>query len=238
MLFTDVIRRKRDGGELGAEEIAVFVRGLADGSLPAEQVSSLAMAIFLNSMSFDEAAKLTLAMANSGTVLDWDPDTYAAPIVDKHSTGGVGDKVSLALAPALVACGAEVPMISGRGLGHTGGTTDKAEAIPGYNTAPDFETFKSIELGWTPGMRLLGIRIGQESDGRLVSRRQGLVRWLLLGLPALLVSLAVYVPNAIGLILGALGAVWLLALLYTMAQSPSKQGLHDRIGIGQGSYTT
>lgn len=84
------------------------------------------------------------------------------------------------------------------------------------------------QLGWTPGMRLLGIRIGHESDGRPVSRRQGLVRWLLLGLPALLVSLAVYVPNAIGLLLGALGAVWLLALLYTMAQSPTRQGLHDR----------
>jgi uncharacterized RDD family membrane protein YckC len=84
------------------------------------------------------------------------------------------------------------------------------------------------QLGQTPGMRLLGIRIGDEADGQGVSWRQALIRWLLLGLPALLTSLAVYVPNAIGLVLGALGVVWLLALVYTMAQSPSKQGLHDR----------
>ena len=144
MLFTDVIRKKRDGGELSDEEIQFFVDGLADESLPAEQVSSLAMAVFLNSMSFDEAAKLTLAMADSGTVLDWDPDIYGAPVVDKHSTGGVGDKVSFLLAPILAACGCYVPMISGRGLGHTGGTTDKAESIPGYNATPDLDTFREV----------------------------------------------------------------------------------------------
>lgn len=144
MLFTDVIRRKRDGGELRAEEIALFVDGLADGSIPAEQVSALAMAIFLNSMSFEETSALTIAMAHSGTVLDWDQEGLDGPVVDKHSTGGVGDKVSFMLAPIAAACGCYVPMISGRGLGHTGGTTDKAECIPGYNTAPDFETFKKI----------------------------------------------------------------------------------------------
>ena len=144
MLFTDVIRKKRDGGELSDEEIRFFVDGLANESLPAEQVSALAMAVFLNSMSFDEAATLTLAMANSGTVLDWDPDIYGAPIVDKHSTGGVGDKVSFLLAPILAACGCYVPMISGRGLGHTGGTTDKAESIPGYNATPDLDTFREV----------------------------------------------------------------------------------------------
>ena len=144
MLFTDVIRKKRDGGELGDDEIQFFVDGLANESLPAEQVSALAMAVFLNSMSFDEAATLTLAMANSGTVLDWDRGTYGAPIVDKHSTGGVGDKVSFLLAPILAACGCYVPMISGRGLGHTGGTTDKAEAIPGYNATPDLDTFREV----------------------------------------------------------------------------------------------
>ena len=142
MLFTDVIRKKRDGGELNDEEIQFFVDGLADSSIPAEQVSSLAMAIFLNSMSFDEAAKLTLAMAASGTVLEWSPDEFDAPIVDKHSTGGVGDKVSFLLAPIVGACGCYVPMISGRGLGHTGGTTDKAEAIPGYNATPDLAAFR------------------------------------------------------------------------------------------------
>ena len=144
MLFTDVIRKKRDGGELSDEEIQFFVDGLADSSLPAEQVSSLAMAIFLNSMSFEEAGKLTLAMAASGTVLDWSKETLDGPVIDKHSTGGVGDKVSFMLAPIAAACGCYVPMISGRGLGHTGGTTDKAECIPGYDATPDFDTFRKV----------------------------------------------------------------------------------------------
>jgi len=144
MLFTNVIRNKRDGGELGPNEIAYFVDGLADESIPAEQVSALAMAIFLNGMSFDEAALLTTRMARSGTVLDWDADALGGPVVDKHSTGGVGDKVSFLLAPIMAACGAYVPMISGRGLGHTGGTTDKAEAIPGYDTAPDLDRFRRV----------------------------------------------------------------------------------------------
>ncbi len=142
MLFTDLIRAKRDGGALSDEQIDFFVDGLADESLPAEQVSALAMAIFLNSMSFDEAGKLTLAMANSGEVLDWSAAGLDGPVVDKHSTGGVGDKVSFLLAPIAAACGCYVPMISGRGLGHTGGTTDKAESIPGYNATPDFGLFR------------------------------------------------------------------------------------------------
>jgi thymidine phosphorylase len=146
MLFTDVIRKKRDGGELSDKEIQFFVDGLADESLPAEQVSSLAMAVFLNSMSFDEAAKLTLAMAASGTVLDWDTAEFNGPIVDKHSTGGVGDKVSFMLAPIVGACGCYVPMISGRGLGHTGGTTDKAESIPGYDAMPPLDIFRRTVL--------------------------------------------------------------------------------------------
>jgi thymidine phosphorylase len=144
VLFTDIIRTKRDGGELSDEQIQFLVDGLADESIPAEQISSLAMAVFFNSMSFDEAAKLTLSMASSGTVLDWSQESFDGPVVDKHSTGGVGDKVSFMLAPIAAACGCYVPMISGRGLGHTGGTTDKAECIPGYNTAPDFATFKQV----------------------------------------------------------------------------------------------
>ena len=144
MLFTDVIRAKRDGGELTDEQIQFFVDGLADSSIPAEQVSALAMAVCFNSMNFDEAAKLTLAMASSGTVLEWQDLQLDGPVVDKHSTGGVGDKVSFMLAPIAAACGCYVPMISGRGLGHTGGTTDKAESIPGYNTAPDFATFRKV----------------------------------------------------------------------------------------------
>ena len=144
MLFTDIIRKKRDGGELTAEEIAFFVAGLTDGSIPEEQVSALAMAIFLNSMSAIEAGTLTMAMAASGTMLEWQNDGLDGPVVDKHSTGGVGDKVSFLLAPIAAACGCYVPMISGRGLGHTGGTTDKIESIPGYQATPDFDLFRKV----------------------------------------------------------------------------------------------
>lgn len=144
MLFTDVIRKKRDHGELSAEELQFFVDGLADQSIPAEQVSSLAMAIFLNSMTFEEAGLLTSKMAKSGTVLDWKREDLGGPVVDKHSTGGVGDKVSFLLAPIAAAAGCYVPMISGRGLGHTGGTTDKAESIPGYNATPSFDVFRRV----------------------------------------------------------------------------------------------
>ena len=144
MLFTDIIRKKRDGGELAPDEILFFVDGLADGSIPAEQVSALAMAVFLNSMTAEEAGQLTLAMAASGSVLEWQDENLDGPVVDKHSTGGVGDKVSFLLAPIAAACGCYVPMISGRGLGHTGGTTDKVESIPGYNATPDFELFRKV----------------------------------------------------------------------------------------------
>jgi len=170
MLFTDVIRAKRDGGELSAEQIQFFVDGLADESLPIEQVASLAMAICLNSMTFDEAAALTMGMAASGTVLDWSDMGRDGPVVDKHSTGGVGDKVSFLLAPIAAACGCYVPMISGRGLGHTGGTTDKAEAIPGYNTAPDFETFRNV-------VKSVGCAvIGQTADLAPADRRLYAIR--------------------------------------------------------------
>ena len=144
MLATDLIRRKRDGEALSGEEIRWFVAGLADESIPAEQVAALAMAVFLNGMSFEEAGTLTLAMAHSGSVLDWSGAGLDGPVVDKHSTGGVGDKVSFMLAPIAAACGCYVPMISGRGLGHTGGTTDKAESIPGYCATPDFARFRKV----------------------------------------------------------------------------------------------
>ena len=137
----EIIRKKRDGGGLGAEEIAFFVRGLTDGTISEGQVAAFAMAVFFRGMSMDERAALTRAMTASGTVLEW-PDA-PGPVLDKHSTGGVGDKVSLILAPILAACGAVVPMISGRGLGHTGGTLDKLDSIAGYTTAPDLAAFRA-----------------------------------------------------------------------------------------------
>lgn len=142
MLPQEVIRKKRDGGTLDKEEIGFFVKGLADGSVTEGQVAALAMAVFFKGLSVDERVALTLAMRDSGDVMDW--SDIEAPVLDKHSTGGVGDNVSLMLAPALAACGAAVPMISGRGLGHTGGTLDKFDSIPGYKTQPDNELFHKV----------------------------------------------------------------------------------------------
>src|ERR671925_555331 len=139
MLAAEVIRRKRDGHELTREELAFLVGGITDGSLSDAQVGALAMAMFLRGMAAGERVALTSAMTRSGEVLEWDLDR---PVVDKHSTGGVGDKVSLMLAPIVAACGGAVPMISGRGLGHTGGTLDKLESIPGYDTAPEPAPFR------------------------------------------------------------------------------------------------
>jgi thymidine phosphorylase len=137
MLVAELIRRKRDGGELSAEEIGELVAGIADGSVTDAQVGALAMAIVWRGMTVGERVALTGAMTRSGDVLSWEGAGVNGPVLDKHSTGGVGDKVSLLLAPIIAACGASVPMISGRGLGHTGGTLDKLEAIPGYDVAPD-----------------------------------------------------------------------------------------------------
>jgi thymidine phosphorylase len=142
MLPQEIIRRKRDRHALGAAEIAEFVRGLVDGSFTDAQVSALAMAVVLNGMGREEAVALTLAMRDSGDVLDWS-GLPGAP-TDKHSTGGVGDNVSLMLAPIVAACGGYVPMISGRGLGHTGGTLDKMDSIPGYTSQPDNALFRKV----------------------------------------------------------------------------------------------
>ncbi|MTH97488.1 thymidine phosphorylase [Roseibium sp. RKSG952] len=142
MLPQEIIRKKRDGGQLSPEEIAFFVKGLADGSVSEGQVAALAMAVYFKRLTVDERVALTVAMRDSGDVLDW--SDIEAPVLDKHSTGGVGDNVSLMLAPALAACGAAVPMISGRGLGHTGGTLDKFDSIPGYQTQPDNTLFKKV----------------------------------------------------------------------------------------------
>jgi pyrimidine-nucleoside phosphorylase len=138
----DVIQRKRDRRELSREEIAFFVRGVVDGAWADYQVTALLMAIFLNGMTDGERNALTQEMLHSGEVLDF--KDIPKPKVDKHSTGGVGDKTSLILAPLAAACGVCVPMISGRGLGHTGGTLDKLEAIPGFRVNLSLAEFRTL----------------------------------------------------------------------------------------------
>ena len=127
----EVIRRKRDGETLAADDLRALARGMADGSLADAQVAAFAMAVYFRGMTHAECAGLTLAMRDSGDVFDWRKESPPGPVLDKHSSGGIGDLVSLALGPMLAACGAWVPMISGRGLAHTGGTLDKLEPIPG-----------------------------------------------------------------------------------------------------------
>ena len=142
MLPQEIIRTKRDRQVLSAEAITAFVRGITDGSVSEGQIAAFGMAVYFNGMNRDEAVALTTAMQYSGDVLEWrDLD---GPVVDKHSTGGVGDNVSLMLAPIVAACGAYVPMISGRGLGHTGGTLDKMDAIPSYQSYPDKALFDKV----------------------------------------------------------------------------------------------
>lgn len=161
----EVIRKKRDGEVLSQAEIEAFVQGITDESVSEGQVAAFAMAVFFQGMSMEERIHLTTAMKESGTVLDWPSLGIETGVVDKHSTGGVGDKVSLILGPLAAACGAKNPMISGRGLGHTGGTLDKFDSIPGYNTAPDLETFAKVT-------REAGCAIiGQTSDLAPADRR-------------------------------------------------------------------
>jgi thymidine phosphorylase len=138
----EVIIRKRDGAALAADDIAAFIAGFAGGSVSPAQAAAFAMAVYFQGMAMEERVALTLAMRDSGTVLDW--SDLDGPVADKHSTGGVGDNVSLMLAPILAAMGIYVPMISGRGLGHTGGTLDKFDAIPGYQTSPDNTLFRQV----------------------------------------------------------------------------------------------
>ncbi|EJC82066.1 thymidine phosphorylase [Rhizobium leguminosarum bv. trifolii WSM2297] len=142
MIPQEIIRRKRNGEELGPADINSFIAALAAGHLSEGQIGAFAMAVWFKGMSRAETVALTLAMANSGDRLQWaDIDR---PVADKHSTGGVGDNVSLMLAPITAACGLAVPMISGRGLGHTGGTLDKLESIPGYRITPDAHLFHKV----------------------------------------------------------------------------------------------
>ncbi len=167
MLAQEVIARKRDGAVLSDDEIAFMVAGITTETLSEGQVAAFAMATLLRGMTTGERVALTLAMRDSGDVLAWD---LPGPVVDKHSSGGVGDNVSLMLAPALAACGAYVPMISGRGLGHTGGTLDKFDAIPGYATQPDVATLARV-------VRAVGCAvIGQTADIAPADRRLYAIR--------------------------------------------------------------
>ena len=168
MIPQEIIRAKRDGHVLAADDIAAFIAGLTNETVTEGQAAAFAMAVYFNGMNITERVALTKAMRDSGTVLRW--DNLDGPVVDKHSTGGVGDTVSLMLAPMIAACGGYVPMISGRGLGHTGGTHDKFESIPGYAAIPSMDQFQKVVrevgcavIGSTPDLapadkRLYGIR--------------------------------------------------------------------------------
>ena len=166
----DLIRRKRDGLALSSAEITCLVQGMADQTLSEGQLAAFAMAVYFRGLNPDERIALTQAMTRSGTVLDWTDTGLAGPVLDKHSTGGVGDKVSLILAPLVAACGGYVPMVAGRGLGHTGGTVDKLASIPGYDTAPDLPRFRAV-------VRTVGCAIvGQTAELAPADRRFYAVR--------------------------------------------------------------
>ena len=169
-LPSELIRRKRDGATLSGPEIAALVAGIVDGTVSDAQIAAFAMAVYFRGMTRGECAALTRAMTHSGTVLQWTADGLGGPILDKHSTGGIGDKVSLILAPLVAACGGFVPMISGRGLGHTGGTLDKLASIPGYDTTPELARFRAA-------VRTAGCAIvGQTADLAPADRRLYAVR--------------------------------------------------------------
>ena len=144
MIPQEIIRKKRDNISLTEKEIKMFVTGLTNNSFSDAQIAAMSMAIFHNGMTEKETVWLTHAMKNSGDTLEWKDVVDSDLVCDKHSTGGVGDKTSLILAPILAACDLFVPMISGRGLGHTGGTLDKLDSIPGYNTKPNIDLFQKV----------------------------------------------------------------------------------------------
>jgi thymidine phosphorylase len=144
LLPQEIIRHQRDGQTLSADEINFFIAGITNNSITDAQAAAFAMAVYFQGLGVDQCALLTQAMMRSGKVLDWSLEQLTGPVLDKHSTGGVGDNISLILAPAVAACGAHVPMISGRGLGHTGGTLDKLSSIAGYRTEPDEALFRRV----------------------------------------------------------------------------------------------
>ena len=170
MIPQELIRKKRDGLELTLPEIEFLVGGLTSGQLSEGQVAAFAMAVYFQGMTAKECAGLTWAMMNSGDTLNWKNLDLNGPVLDKHSTGGIGDKVSLMLGPLVAACGGHVPMISGRGLGHTGGTLDKLDSIPGYQTAPDLAKLRQV-------VREVGVAIiGQTSELAPADRRLYAIR--------------------------------------------------------------
>lgn len=144
MLPQEIIRIKRDGHKLSEKDINDFIGGIPSKKISEGQVAAFCMAVWLKGMTMAERIALTSAMARSGTVMNWSAENLPGPVLDKHSTGGIGDKVSLMLAPIVAACGGFVPMLSGRGLGHTGGTLDKMDAIPGYVSQPDTALFRKV----------------------------------------------------------------------------------------------
>src|SRR4051794_810891 len=170
MLPQEIIRKKRDGGRLSEAEIGFMIDGLTRNTISEGQVAAFAMAVFFRGLEMPERVALTVSMRNSGTVLDWKSLNLPGPVIDKHSTGGIGDKVSLMLAPILAACGGFKPMISGPGLGHTGGTPDKLDFLPGYQSQPELATFRKVvkEVGCAV--------IGQTSDLAPADRRLYAIR--------------------------------------------------------------
>jgi len=170
LLPQEIVRKKRDGEALSDAEIAQMVRGMVDGSISEGQIAAFAMAVFFRGMNMAERVALTREMTRSGRITEWKSLSLPGPILDKHSTGGVGDKVSLMLAPIVAACGGFVPMVSGRGLGHTGGTLDKLDSIPGYRSTPDVAMFRKTvaEVG--------AAIIGQTDDIAPADRRFYAVR--------------------------------------------------------------
>src|SRR5258706_434780 len=164
-LAQEIIRKKRDGAALSLAEINAFVRGITRDEVSEGQIAAFAMAVYFQGMDREERVALTCAMRDSGKVLEWKSLNLPGPVVDKHSTGGVGDVVSLILGPMIAACGAYVPMISGRGLGHTGGTLDKLDAIAGYQTGVSIEKFQQV-------VKDVGVAIiGQTNDLAPADRR-------------------------------------------------------------------
>ena len=170
MLIQEIIRKKRDGGTLSSAEIGALIEAVTRDEAAAPQAAAFAMSVFFRGLSDAETVALTTAMRDSGPVLAWPKSEFPGPIVDKHSTGGIGDNVSLLLAPLLAEVGAYVPMISGRGLGHTGGTLDKLDSIPGYQSQPDITRFRDT-------VRTVGCAIvGQTAELAPADRRLYAIR--------------------------------------------------------------